>query len=87
MKIHANSIFITCPICEKMFQANLLKDDHDHNTGLSRDRICNNCNLMLGQAMDSAEVLDNASKYIRYWARRHARYDLRAILNKIRKIA
>lgn len=60
-----------CPICEKQFERKLMKSDHCHNMCLSRNTICNACNLMIGLACDSPEVLLNASKYLRYWHRRH----------------
>ncbi len=39
--------------------------DHDHQNGKVRGIICRNCNLMLGHAKDSVEVLRKAIKYLR----------------------
>jgi hypothetical protein len=38
--------------------------DHDHKTGKVRGILCGRCNLLLGHAADSIEVLDLAIKYL-----------------------
>jgi len=38
--------------------------DHDHTTLKVRGVICRNCNLMLGHAHDSTEVLQKAIEYL-----------------------
>ena len=38
--------------------------DHDHTTGKVRGVLCNHCNLMLGHAKDSTEVLLKAVEYL-----------------------
>lgn len=41
-----------------------LSIDHDHATDEIRGLLCGNCNLMLGRARDSVEILTNALKYL-----------------------
>lgn len=38
--------------------------DHDHTTGKNRDLLCRFCNLVLGNAHDSIQVLKNAVEYL-----------------------
>lgn len=40
--------------------------DHDHNTGKTRGLLCPHCNLMLGQANDNIERLQEAIEYLKY---------------------
>src|SRR5277367_5060783 len=52
-------------ICSICLRENIkLVRDHSHTTGLDRDKICNNCNLILGHARDSMVVLERAIKYL-----------------------
>ena len=39
--------------------------DHDHNTGLVRGLLCNNCNRAIGLLQDNPELLDKASEYVK----------------------
>jgi hypothetical protein len=51
-----------CAICKiecKLFV------DHDHATGKIRGLLCNACNLLLGKAKDSVEVLTSAVLYLK----------------------
>lgn len=52
----------TCFICEKR-PANCT--DHSHETGEARGRLCPQCNLLLGNAEDSVDVLERAILYLR----------------------
>ena len=38
--------------------------DHCHTTGKIRKLLCNRCNLLLGNADESVELLENIIKYI-----------------------
>jgi Recombination endonuclease VII len=38
--------------------------DHDHVTDEPRGLLCPNCNLLLGHAHDSAEILAKAISYL-----------------------
>lgn len=38
--------------------------DHDHTSGKPRAALCQNCNLMLGQARDNPTVLRAAAAYL-----------------------
>jgi hypothetical protein len=38
--------------------------DHDHETGQVRSLLCHPCNLLLGHAKDSPEVLRRAADYL-----------------------
>lgn len=38
--------------------------DHDHATGLVRGLLCHNCNVLLGHAKDSVEILQAAVRWV-----------------------
>ncbi len=38
--------------------------DHCHATGAKRGWLCNNCNVMLGNAKDSPAILRKAAEYL-----------------------
>lgn len=63
--------FGTCPICSRDTK---LAQDHCHATGLTRDPICRNCNMMLGLAADSPTTLRSAATYLERYATLHAQY-------------
>ena len=48
-----------------------LSYDHDHSNGKYRGLLCYNCNLLLGKAGDSFEILTKAARYIRKWKKYH----------------
>lgn len=66
-----------CSICEQPERNTLrgkvrnLAVDHDHMTGETRDLLCSNCNLILGHAGDSEDILLKAIAYLR----RHKKAD------------
>lgn len=39
--------------------------DHDHETGLNRGLLCDDCNLLLGFAKDNLEILKAAIDYLK----------------------
>lgn len=41
-----------------------LAPDHNHETGIVRSLLCDNCNLMIGHAQESIEILMKAMKYL-----------------------
>jgi hypothetical protein len=59
-----------CAICRGDNKARRLHIDHDHTTGEIRGLLCNNCNLLLGHALDSAERLTAAIAYLAVWGRK-----------------
>ena len=55
-----------CAIC-KRHQSEFKKAlavDHDHKTGQVRGLLCSGCNLALGNAEDSIEILSSAIQYL-----------------------
>ncbi|GAA6782514.1 hypothetical protein HpHA308_11180 [Helicobacter pylori] len=61
------SVF-TCPICEKRsivgVTANLVRD-HNHDTGLGREWICDSCNTGLGRFKDNPKFLEKVIEYLK----------------------
>lgn len=55
-----------CAICrgKEPGRGKFFHVDHDHVTGKVRGLLCQNCNLMIGHALDSAAVLQAAVKYL-----------------------
>lgn len=41
-----------------------LNVDHNHETGIVRGLLCQNCNLVLGQAQDNPEILRRLADYL-----------------------
>lgn len=52
-----------CAICKKHKNIKLFVD-HDHTTGAVRGLLCSNCNLLLGHAIDSKEILISSVEYL-----------------------
>ena len=52
-----------CAICGKAFVHTPFVD-HDHATGQVRGLLCRHCNVILGMAGDSCEILKNAFNYL-----------------------
>jgi len=50
-----------CPICNKV--TNLVRDHH-HASGVEREHICPACNLVIGHAYESPEILRAAADYL-----------------------
>lgn len=65
-----------CKICkkhipfeEKRVAKNVLHVDHDHNNGKIRGLLCMNCNNGLGCFKDNPILLQEAKRYLKYYAR------------------
>lgn len=58
-----------CAICEGEDDRSLAVD-HDHKTGKIRGLLCHNCNLALGNAKDSPEILMKMIKYLKIYESR-----------------
>lgn len=52
-----------CAICKAAFSVNP-DVDHDHETGIVRGLLCRRCNLLLGMANDSVELLASSIEYL-----------------------
>lgn len=57
-----------CAICSIEFDSSIKGKtphiDHDHSTGIVRGLLCHKCNLVIGHADDSIEVLKSAIDYL-----------------------
>lgn len=64
-----------CAICGETETGRRLAVDHDHACcaetpacgSCNRALLCNNCNLVLGNARDSARILKSAQAYLERW--------------------
>jgi hypothetical protein len=52
----------SCAICKQELK---LKIDHDHDTGKTRELLCNNCNLLIGMCRESLDILESAKDYLK----------------------
>ena len=61
------TVFV-CPVCEKRtivaVTANIVAD-HDHDTGMGREWICDSCNTGLGRFKDDITILETAIEYLK----------------------
>jgi hypothetical protein len=55
-----------CKICGSDNDGKTLCIDHDHNTGIVRDLLCNNCNLAIGLFGDNISNIENSLNYLNY---------------------
>ena len=53
-----------CAICNQKCKKRL-SVDHDHITGEIRGLLCRRCNLVLGEMLDSVELMSSAIQYLR----------------------
>lgn len=53
-----------CAICQ-LESTDVLRVDHDHETGIIRGLLCHSCNLVLGHAKDNVQILKRAQAYLR----------------------
>ena len=61
------TIFV-CPICEKRTIVAIttkIVADHDHDTGMGREWICDSCNTGLGRFKDDIAILEVAIEYLK----------------------
>lgn len=54
-----------CAICQRTSESEVLCVDHCHKTGQIRGLLCRKCNMMLGLAGDSIDLLQNSVKYLK----------------------
>lgn len=56
----------SCAICKSEEPSNSRgwHVDHNHTTGVVRGILCHHCNLLLGNARDNPQVLEEAIKYL-----------------------
>ena len=54
-----------CSICKNPPDKKKLVVDHCHNTNKVRGLLCSKCNLLLGNAKDSINILQNAIEYLK----------------------
>jgi hypothetical protein len=54
-----------CAICQKVVETGQLRVDHNHETGVVRGLLCNNCNAGIGMLGDSPVVVERAAQYLR----------------------
>lgn len=66
----AEGVVGVCAICG---EHRPLVQDHSHDTGLTRDLLCQTCNKGLGFLQDRAELLRTAADYVTEHAAIHAR--------------
>ena len=56
-----------CAICGTHFESSKATHiDHCHITGKVRSILCNHCNLVLGHAKESVQILENAVQYLKH---------------------
>lgn len=53
-----------CAICRQTQPGTALSVDHNHATGAVRELLCGACNLLIGNARESADTLRAACKYL-----------------------
>ena len=53
-----------CLGCQEIFVPKDLCVDHDHNSGIVRGLLCNNCNTVLGRVKESDGILYRLSAYL-----------------------
>ena len=53
-----------CALCGRHRE---LVQDHDHDTGKLRSKLCIACNSGLGMFQDDPEMLIKASEYLHFW--------------------
>lgn len=53
-----------CAICGLSENRRKLCVDHSHTTGDVRGLLCTKCNMMLGSARDSKQILSKAIEYL-----------------------
>ena len=55
----------SCAICGEKEGEKMLHLDHDHRTNEIRRLLCHRCNSVLGYALDSPAILEQAAAYLR----------------------
>lgn len=70
-----------CAVCDCMdgsdkhngLRTKQLSIDHDHQTGIIRGLLCNDCNRAIGQMQDSSVLLRKAAEYLEAFEARNAK--------------
>lgn len=54
-----------CFICAEHVPSDKIHVDHCHNTNVVRKLLCHHCNVILGLAKESPEILEKCAEYLR----------------------
>jgi hypothetical protein len=61
----------TCAICNTKFKNERSTHvDHCHKTGVIRSLLCNYCNVLLGMAKESINILESAQTYLKKYSKK-----------------
>lgn len=72
-----------CAICNREFSKTCKPViDHCHDSLIVRGFLCNNCNVLLGMASDSTQVLKEAISYLKKYENLYKRFKAQKSLTK-----
>ena len=58
-----------CAICGRPQGKKKLAEDHCHETGRRRGKLCSRCNMGIGSFEDDVELLRNAIRYLWHYGK------------------